>query len=366
MKEIRFAFIGFGNIAKTHMVALKAMPIVKKLPFVPVLDTLVTRQPGTNQEQARAIGFERVVGSLEEALAAGNFQVVDICTPNVHHPDAFIPAVKAGKTVYCEKPLADRYAHSQAMAQAAGGQTLHQVALVYRYHPAVLRIREALRTGMIGDVLQCRCSYRRSGYLNASRPVSWRLDAQQSGGGAISDLGIHVLDLLRHLIGEIGAVEGQLQTFVKSRPSADPSESGRQVDVKVDDWGGMEVTHLNGVVSYGEVSRIAWGTEAFQLDIVGTMGAISCDLEKDYVPRIKMLDGSTPATPQPEALKLLTDDKSTMGMAVDTHFGALHHFLLRLAGEDPYGPGLAPGIDDALQAEYWIDHLLRRKGGLAP
>lgn len=360
MKEIRFAFAGFGNIAKTHMVALQAMPIVKKLPFVPILDTLVTRNPESNREQALAIGFKRVVKSIEEALAPGDIQVVDICTPNANHPDAFMPAVSAGAAIYCEKPLADRYERSSAMAKAVEGHERHQVALVNRYHPAVLRIREVLRLGMIGDVLQCRCSYRRSGYLNAARPVSWRLDEQQSGGGAISDLGVHVLDLLRHLFGEIRQVEGRLQTFVKQRPSADPE--GKPVDIRVDDWAAMEVLHQNGVAAYAEVSRIAWGFEAFQLDLVGTRGSITCDLEREYHPRIKLLDGSSPALPNPETLRLLTDDKSTMGMSVDTHFGALHHFLLRLTGEDPYGPGLAPTVQDALIAEYWIDQVLRANG----
>ncbi|WP_438448382.1 Gfo/Idh/MocA family protein [Gorillibacterium sp. sgz5001074] len=364
MNEIRFAFVGFGNIAKTHMVALKSMPIIKNLPFVPVLDTLVTRNPEVNQEQAYAIGFKKVVATVEEALTAGDFQVVDICTPNANHPDAFFPALHAGKSIYCEKPLADRYDRSRAMSEAAedGSGRRHQVALVYRYHPAVLRIKEIIRQGLIGNVLQCRCSYRRSGYLDAARPVSWRLDERQSGGGAISDLGIHVLDLLKHLFGEILEVDGTLRTHVRQRPASD--SSGKLVDVHVDDWAGIEIIHRNGVRCTAEVSRIAWGLEAFQIDVIGTNGSVTCDLEKEYVPRIKLLDGSAPAVPSPAELSLSTDEKTTMGMAVDTHFAALHHYLLRVTGTDPYGTGLAPTLKDALEAEYWIDQLLQRTGGI--
>lgn len=363
MKEIRFAFIGFGNIAKTHMTALKALSIVKRVPFVPVLDTLITRNPEKNREHALAIGFSHVSASLEEVLKEREIHVVDICTPNAMHAEAFKTAVQAGQAVYCEKPLTESYASSLALSEAVGADGRHQVALVYRYHPAVLRIREALRLGLIGDVLQCRCSYRRSGYLNPSRPVSWRLDDRLSGGGAISDLGVHVLDLLKHLFGDINRVNGRTQTFVKKRPSADLP--GTMVDIHVDDWAGMEVHHHNGVQSYAEVSRIAWGFEGFQLDIVGTGGSITCDLEKDYLPKIKLLDGSFPPVPNPETLGLTTDDKFTMGMLVDCHFGALHHYLLRLSGQDGYPNDLAPNVQDALQAEYWIDQVLRQNGGLS-
>jgi predicted dehydrogenase len=362
VKEIRFAIVGFGNIAKTHMTALRAMPIVKKLPFVPVLDTLITRNPEANREQAAAIGFLHVDSSLEKVLDERQIDVVDICTPNALHMEPFLTAVKASKAVYCEKPLTERYDHSAALIQEAGADSRHQTALVYRYHPAVLRIKEMLRQGMIGDVLQCRCSYRRSGYLNAARPVSWRLNETLTGGGAISDLGVHVLDLLSHLFGEIEHVDGKTNTFVKKRPAAETN--GALVDITVDDWASMLVLHRSGVLASAEVSRIAWGSEAFQLDIVGTAGSITCDLEKEYMPKMKLLDGSSPAVPNPAALSLLTDDKSTMGMAVDCHFGALNHFLHRLTGDDRFPADLAPSIQDCLQAEYWIDQVLRQNGAM--
>lgn len=360
MKEIRFAFVGFGSIAKTHMTALKAMTIVKKLPFIPVLDTLVTRDPAANEEQARAIGFAHVTSSLASALSERPIDIVDVCTPNALHTEPFIQAVQAGKTVYCEKPLTDRYERSKALVEAAGEGSLHQVALVYRYHPAVIRIKELLHRQAIGQVLQARVSYRRSGYLNAARPVSWRLNEALTGGGAISDLGVHVIDLINYLCGEINGVSGTAQTYVKKRPSA--ADDPRLVDMHVDDWAGIEIRHENGVRSYAEVSRIAWGAEAFQVDIVGTGGSISCDLEKEYLPRVKLLDGSSPPAVAPDALSLSTDDKSTLGMSVDCHFGSLNHFLHRYAGLDRFEPGLAPAVLDCLKAEYWIHEVLKQSG----
>jgi predicted dehydrogenase len=358
LREIRFAFIGFGNIAKTHLVALRAMPIVKNNSFVPVLDTLVTRNPDANRAQAEAIGFKHVTSDLNAALSERNIDVIDICTPNAMHVEPFMAALQASKSIYCEKPLTDRYDRSAKLAEALKTDSKHQVALVYRYHPAVLRIREVLSQGTIGKVLQARCSYRRSGYLNASRPVSWRLDERLTGGGAISDLGVHVLDLLYHLFGEFEHVSGETNVFVKKRPSSSQPEAP-MVDMQVDDWADMKINHINGVKSTGEVSRIAWGNEAFQLDIVGTLGTISCDLEKEYMPRIKLLDGSSPAVPSPATLQLTTDDKSTMGMGVDCHFAALHHFMHRITGSESTYGDLAPTVHDCLRAEHWIDQVLR-------
>lgn len=357
---IRIAVIGFGNIAKTHIVALRALPVIKKLPYIPVLDTLVTRNPEANREQAEAIGFAHVTSSLEEALETRALELVDICTPNAFHLGDFETSAAAGKAVYCEKPLTEHYTHSVKLAAAAGNDPRHQVALVYRYHPAVMRIAEIIKQGTIGDILQCRCSYRRSGYLNAARPVSWRLQESLAGGGAITDLGVHVLDLLRHLFGEVESIKGNIHTFVKSRPK--DAAGTERVEMKVDDWALMNVALSSGVLATVEVSRIAWGAEAFQLDIVGSRGSISCDLEKEYIPRVKLLDGSSPVIPNPKALILSTDDKTTMGMITDCHFGALNHVLHRLAGSDQWDPELAPTIQDCLRAEELIDQVLQQNG----
>ena len=362
-RELRWAVIGFGNIAKTHMTALRALPIIKNAPVIPVLDTLVTRSPEKHAAQAEAIGFRRVVSSASEAAADERIDAFDICTPNANHYADVTAALQGGKAVYCEKPVTETYTRSLELSNMLQGrpETLQQLAFTFRYHPAVMRIRKYVREGIVGDVLQCKISYRRSGYLNPERPVSWRMLSGLSGGGAISDLGVHALDLISLWFGELADVRGRTNTYVKRRPDA---ESGEMVDVDVDDWAMMHVTTASGVAGTAEVSRIALGSDAFDIQIVGTAGSITCDLERDPFPAVHMLRGGTPALPAPESLALLPDEKATMGFAVDTHFGALHHFLLRYAGEDRYA-GLAPSIEDGVRAEYWIDRVLRENKGWA-
>lgn len=356
----RFAIVGFGGIAKTHIIALKSLPVLKETPVIPVLDTLITRNPERVREQALAMGFAHVASSLEEALQTRSIDVVDICTPNALHLEAVQTAAAYGKAIYCEKPLTENYRHSLLLTDVASGLPITQTALTFRYHPAVMRIREALKAGLIGEVLQCRISYRRSGYLDAKRPIGWRMTQELSGGGAISDLGVHVLDLFRHWFGELAEVSGRTTTHVRQRPDA--ADSDTLTEVKVDDWALMQLKTVSGIQGVAEVSRIAWGAEAFAVDITGTKGSLVCDLEKETSPRLKLLDGSSPLMPVPSSLTLLPAEKETLGNAVDSHFAALYHFLHRLNGDDRW-PELAPALDDCLLAERWIDGVLNEPKG---
>ena len=343
------------------MTALRALPILKKLPVMPVLDTLVTRSPEAHAEQASLIGFRKVTASIEEAAGDDLVDAFDICTPNANHYGDVMAAVQGGKAVYCEKPVTETYAKSVDLHQHVkqGQVSLEQLAFTFRYHPAVMRIKRWLQEGIIGDVLQCNISYRRSGYLDSSRPVSWRMQSDLSGGGAISDLGVHVIDMLRHWFGGLVDLRGRTNTYVQKRPG---QAGGAQVQVDVDDWAMMHFTTLDGVSGTAEVSRIALGFDAFDIRIVGSAGSITCDLERDAFPVVHLLKGGSPALPEPECLALLPGDKGTMGFAVDNHFGSLHHFLWRFAGDDRY-PGLAPSIEDGVQAEYWIDRVMQDNKG---
>jgi len=361
LSTVRFAMLGFGNIAKTHMTALRAMPIIiKKPPVMPVLDTLVTRRPEVHAAQAEAIGFKHVVATAAEAAENGQVDVFDVCTPNANHFDDVTAALQGGKAIYCEKPVTDNYERSLALLNMIneGGSPLEQLAFTFRYHPAVMRIRKWLQEGIIGGVLQCKIAYRRSGYLNPERPITWRLQSGMSGGGATSDLGVHVLDLIRHWFGELKDVQGKTQIYVKQRPD----ENGVPTAMNVDDWAMMQFVTEGGVSGIAEVSRIAYGSDAYDIQIVGTRGSITCDLERQTMPEVHLLKGGVPALPTPESLVLLPDEKATMGIAVDTHFAALHHFLWRFAGEDRW-PGLAPSIADGVEVEAWIDRVLKQQDG---
>ncbi|GAA0137260.1 hypothetical protein YSY43_41010 [Paenibacillus sp. YSY-4.3] len=358
MKKIPFVLHGFGTIAKTHIVALRTLPVLKKTPFVPVLDTLVTRQPDLHKEQALAMGFEHITDNIMEAVSRESVAAVSVCTPNALHPESIRAAGKAGKALYCEKPIADNYNESAQAADEYPEPLTAQVALMFRYHPAVQRTAELLRRQSIGQVLQCKISYLRSGYLDQERPFSWRVSSELSGGGAITDIGVHALDLICHWFGDLARIGGTTETFVNERRTE--SGSGRKVAIQVDDWAFMNFETVTGVRGMVEVSRIAWGSDAFAVQIVGTEGSIVMDLEKDVFPQVHLLRGALTHMPEPASLKLLPDAKATMGVFVDSHFAALHHFMLRLTGDDEFAE-LAPTLADALRVEKYVDQVRKKE-----
>ncbi|MCR8842818.1 Gfo/Idh/MocA family oxidoreductase [Paenibacillus sp. SC116] len=355
MHHIGFTIVGFGTIAKTHLVALRTLPIIKRLPVTPVLDSLVTRRPETLAEQAKQIGFQFVTDKLETALERGQSQAVSICTPNALHAEQVKTAMNFNQALYCEKPVTESAEQTAKLLATVPAHYPQQLAFTFRYHPAVMRIRECLKEGMIGDVLQCNIAYMRSGYLNADRPFSWRLSDELSGGGAITDIGVHALDLVRHWFGNYKHVEGRTHTFVKNRPIS--MHSSEQVEVNVDDWASMHIETETGVRGSIEVSRIAYGSDAFRIHIVGTKGSMTCDLEKDRMPDVHLISGAVPSLPIPDSLELLPDEKATLGVFQDSHFAALHHFILRMTGDNRWAD-IAPTLSDGYTVERWVDKVI--------
>ncbi|MNJ53014.1 hypothetical protein D3C77_483860 [compost metagenome] len=130
--------------------------------------------------------------------------------------------------------------------------------------------------------------------------------------------------------------------------------------IKVDDWAAINYETVTGVRGMVEVSRIAWGSDAFSVQIVGTRGSIIMDLEKDTYPQVQLLRGALNHFPEPAGLKLLPDAKATMGVFVDSHFAALHHFMHRIVGNDEF-QGLAPTLGDALRVEKYVDQVRKKE-----
>lgn len=349
MRTMHIAVVGLGGIARTHIDALRRLPDVR-------LHTLVTRRPAEVEAEARAMGFATVTADLATALANPAVVAVDICTPNALHADAALAAFAAGKAVYCEKPLAASEADAERMvAGAAAAGLVEQVALVYRYHPAVIRIKALLEQMIIGDLLQFRATFNHSGYLNADAVKGWRSRSALSGGGGLIDLGVHVIDIMNLLLGPMTLTHSSTRTLVRRR-AIEPG--GSIVDVDVDDWALLEVTSPGGVPGVIETSRIALGNEGLKLELYGTRGSIICDLTREMSPSVRTFTG--PPVPMPEhlALQYLPPAEAGLGWVAAIHQAGLNHFLQRLAGKDPT-PGWAPTFAEAMAAERLVYQALR-------
>jgi predicted dehydrogenase len=278
MKPLRIGMIGYGGIGRVHALAYKALGFYYALPadMLQVVGVATTR-PETAEAAAREIGCEFWTGSYHELLARPDIDVIDCCTPNASHEPIILAAAAAGKHIYCEKPLSmgvEDGARMLAAVQTAAVKT--QLTYNVRYYPAIQRAKQLVDEGFLGRIFSFRGRYYRSSYIDPKKPTSWRLQKSESGGGALLDLGSHVLDLLYMLMGEFGSVQASLDTLIKERPvSAGSSET---VPVDVDDIALMHLRMTDGTLGLVEISRMGTGlTNELIIEIYGEKGSLRFD-----------------------------------------------------------------------------------------
>jgi Predicted dehydrogenases and related proteins len=133
---------------------------------------------------------------------------VDICTPNDSHAEIAIAAARAGKAILCEKPLARNSAEAQRMVDAVKRSRVpNMVCFNYRRLPAVALAKEMIDAGEIGDrIYHLRARYAQDWIVDENFPMVWRLQSKVAGSGALGDIGAHIIDLARFLVGEIACV----------------------------------------------------------------------------------------------------------------------------------------------------------------
>lgn len=264
--------LGRGFMGRAHSIALRKLAWVA--PQTPVrLVALCARDPEATTRMAREFGWERAVFDWHELIDDPAIDLVSNGGPNALHAEPTIAAARAGKHVLCEKPLgrhaAEAYAIWEAVARAG---VVHMTGFNYRFFPAVALARQLIDDGVLGEIRHFRARYLQSWLVDPQAPASWRLDAQQAGAGALGDLGSHVVDLARHLVGEPAAVTARLATFVGERPGG---------AVSVDDAFAATVVFDGGAIGTLEASRVAPGRKnQLVFEVNGTDGSLVFDQER--------------------------------------------------------------------------------------
>ncbi|MGQ9631602.1 MAG: Gfo/Idh/MocA family protein [bacterium] len=275
MKEYGIGMVGYGFIGKVHTYAYKNLDLFYDPPPCRVkLVGVCTAHEDTAGKAIEQAGYEFATTDYRKLLARDDIHIVNCCTPNYLHKKILVDSLRAGKHIYCDKPLAMNLREAREIveeAKAAG--VVHQMTFEYRFIPAILRAKQLVDEGFLGDVFSFRSAYLHSGYIDPDRPMSWRLDKGMSGGGALFDLGSHVLDLIRFLLGDVAEVYATTKTFITERPVREGSPE--RAKVEVDDLVLMQIRMRNGALGTLEASRVATGTnDELRLEIHGSRGAI--------------------------------------------------------------------------------------------
>ncbi|MDE2857924.1 MAG: Gfo/Idh/MocA family oxidoreductase [Chloroflexota bacterium] len=279
MPNINIGLIGYGGIGRVHAAAYRAIPFHYGLSAdsIKVAGVATTRLE-TARQAASEIDCEFYTTDYRDLLARDDIDAVDICTPNNSHYDIVLAAAAAGLHIYCEKPLAMNAGEAQAMAQAVESAGVKgQLTFNFRFFPAIARAKQLISEGFLGQVFSFRGRYHRSSYISRDKALSWRLQREFTGGGALFDLGSHILDLLYYLLGDFDSVYGTLDTLIKERPVAPgAAEKGR---VDVDDIALLQARTDAGSLGTVEISRMGTGaTNDLCVEIFGESGAIRFDL----------------------------------------------------------------------------------------
>jgi predicted dehydrogenase len=148
----------------------------------------------------------------EDVVTRDDVEAVVVCTPPHLHAPISIAAMRAGKHVLCEKPLAATVAEAEDMARIARERGVKlKCGFNLRHHPGVQQARQWFERGRIGEIMFVRCRYGIGG--RRSYDQEWRTKAEISGGGELMDQGIHLLDLCRWFLGDFEQVTGVVATL---------------------------------------------------------------------------------------------------------------------------------------------------------
>ncbi|MBM3498724.1 MAG: Gfo/Idh/MocA family oxidoreductase [Armatimonadetes bacterium] len=270
---------GFGFIGKVHAHAYRSQRLFyDPPPALPKLVGVCTSRAETAQRAAEQGEFEFGTDRFEDLLAREDIDVIDVATPNQLHREQVLAALEAGKHVYCDKPLAVTLEDARVMVAAARARSelSHGMALHCRFVPATMRARQLVEAGRIGRVYHFRAAYLHSGYEDPQRPISWRL-SREAGGGVLSDLGSHIIDLMGWLLGPYETVHADAETFIRERPTG--AGGGARAPVEVEDYVGFRAAMRSGALGFIEASRFATGAQdQLEFAIFGERGALRFDL----------------------------------------------------------------------------------------
>jgi len=249
---IRFALIGCGDIG---ILRARALARADGCSLVVAADTDASK---ANAVAALIPGASGIT-NWREAVRRDDVDAVIVSTPPSLHEEMTIAALEAGKHVLCEKPLARTPAECRAMVQAAE-QTGRRLAtgFNYRFYPSFSRARELLDSGVIGELDHIR-SY--GGYSATSHNQPWVHDAATVGGGALRDIGIHLIDLTRDFLGDVVAVQGAASGRVWKYPACE-------------DNGFALLRNSTGNLATVHASWTEWRRYQFRVEIYGTRGCI--------------------------------------------------------------------------------------------
>lgn len=370
-RPLGVAMIGYGFMGAAHSQGWRVAPRFFDLPLEPRMAVIVGRDAERVEEARAKFGWESAATDWHDVIARDDIDVIDICTPGDSHVDIAIAALQAGKHVLCEKPLANTVEEAERMAAAAHSAAANgvraMVGFSYRRVPAIAFARSLVAEGRLGEIRQVRAQYLQDWLIDADGPMTWRLDKERAGSGALGDIGAHVIDTVQYITGStLDSVSGTMHTFVTERPLLGETRglggtaSEERGEVTVDDAAWFTARLSSGALGSFEATRFATGRKnALRVEISGSSGALAFDLEN--LNEVQFYDGTDPAGQQGFRRILVTEPEHPY---LDAWWPTGHllgwehafsHQIRDLVVDIAAGREPSPSFDDGLQVQRVLD-----------
>ena len=279
--ELNIGMMGYSFMGKAHSNAFKKIPyMMYPPPAIPKLTAICGRNEKAIIEAAKRYGYDKYYTDWRKMLEDDQIQIFDNGAPNDMHAEPCIVAAEAGKQIFCEKPLAHTAEDSKNVWDAAiKANVKHMVGYNYRFLPAIRQAKYLMESGALGRIYHFRAVYLQEWVLpHYNTPKIWRLDKKVAGNGALGDLGAHLIDLGRFLVGEFKSVSALSKTFIKERQTPDGKEMAM---IDVDDAFVSVCEFENGALGTLEATRFAAGRKNHErIEINGEKGSIVFNLER--------------------------------------------------------------------------------------
>lgn len=277
LKKIKIGVLGSGFMGKTHIFGYKTIPVYyENTDFEIKLKGVCAEHKENAEKLKNTCGFTYATDNIYDIINDDEIDVIDICTPNIFHKDAIIASLKAGKCIYCEKPLCTSFDDAKKiLEEEKKAGTINQITFQNRFFPATLLAKKMIDDGKIGNILTFTASFLHSGSVDKNKPIGWKQDGNIGGGGVLFDLGSHILDLLYHLTGEFKSVCCKTQILYDKRPD----KNGNMVEISAEDSAFLILESKCNAIGTVTITKAATGeNDALSFEIYGDKGAIKFNL----------------------------------------------------------------------------------------
>jgi predicted dehydrogenase len=260
-RTLRVAVIGAGMAGQAHAFGFRNASMSDALAGTRVeLARIVDAHLPAAEAAASRYGFTSFGDDVQSVIDDPSIDIVSVALPNGQHREVLLPLIASGKHIFTEKPLGVSLREAAEIADfAARFPAVHGVGFSYRHIPALAALAREVQSGTIGEPYHFEVVYYASHAADPTVPYTWRFDVDRSGGGALIDLGIHCIDTVRFVVGEIDeVVSGVMTTVIDRRNDRGTAEEVTNDDVTaaVLRSGRAVGTFITSRVARGEPNRL--------------------------------------------------------------------------------------------------------------